>query len=109
MEENNQEFDPRDLNKDGKVSVKEQLLHVADKINGVIYEAADAVKDGAGKVVGKVKEYEALSPEEKQAKQDELNRKATDAANKAGDTAKEVFDDIKEGARKLSGRKTQES
>lgn len=26
MEENKQEFDPRDLNKDGKVSVKEQLL-----------------------------------------------------------------------------------
>ena len=104
MEENKQEFDPRDTNKDGKVSVKEKILHAADKINEAMYGAADAVKEGAGKVVGKVKDYQALSPEEKQARQDELNQKATDAANKASDKAKEIFQDLKEDARKVFGK-----
>lgn len=94
MEENKQEFDPRDLNKDGKVSVKEQLLHAADKINEAMYDAADAVKG-----------FVSLSPEEKQARQENLNRKATDVANKASDAAKEVLDDIREGAQKLFGKK----
>lgn len=104
MEENKQEFDPRDTNKDGKVSVKEKILHAADKINEAMYGAADAVKEGAGKVVGKVKDYKALSPEEKQARQDQLNQKATDAANKASDKAKEIFQDLKEDARKVFGK-----
>ena len=104
MEENKQEFDPRDTNKDGKVSVKEKILHAADKINEAMYGAADAVKEGAGKVVGKVKDYQALSPEEKQARQDQLNQKATDAANNASDKAKEIFQDLKEDARKVFGK-----
>jgi hypothetical protein len=105
MEENKQEFDHKDTDKDGKVSVKEKLLHVADKINEAMYGAADAVKEGAGKAVDKVKEYQALSPEEKQARQDELNQKATAAATKAGDKAKEIFEDLKEDARKVFGKK----
>ena len=105
MEENKQEFDPRDTNRDGKVSVKEKILHAADKINEAMYGAADAVKEGAGKVAGKVKDYRALSPEEKQERQDELNRRATAAANKAGDKAREIFEDLKEDARKVFGKK----
>ncbi|MBQ6198254.1 MAG: hypothetical protein IJK44_03345 [Bacteroidales bacterium] len=101
----NQEFDPKDTNKDGKVSVKEQILHAADKINEAMYGAADAVKEGAGKVVGKVKDYEALSPEEKQAKQDQWNQKATETANKASETAREIFNDIKSDVKKLFGKK----
>ena len=101
----NQEFDPKDTNKDGKVSVKEQILHAADKINEAMYGAADAVKEGAGKVVGKVKDYEALSLEEKQAKQDEWNQKATETATKAGETAKGIFNDIKAEAKKIFGKK----
>jgi len=98
---NEQEFDPRDLNKDGKVSITEQLLGAADKANEAIDQAVDALKEGARKVFSKVKDYQALSPEEKKAKQDEWKEKATDAANKAADTAKEVFEDVKEGAEKL--------
>ena len=59
MEEQNQntQFDPRDFNKDGKVSVKEQIIYAADKANEAIYEAADSIKEGIGEVaegVGKV-------------------------------------------------------
>ena len=101
MSTENQEFDPRDTNKDGKVSFKEQLLDAADKGNEMLYKAADAVKDEAKKIAAKVKDYQALSPEEKKAKQDEWNSKLSDAANKASDTAKEVFEDVKESAQKF--------
>ena len=94
MDEQNQEFDPRDVNQDGKVSVKEMLQG-----------AADAVKDGVDKVIGKVKDYQALTPEEKKAKEDEWNRKATAFAEKASDKAKEMAEEVKESAERLFGKK----
>ena len=100
---NEQEFDPKDLNKDGKVSVKEILLSAADKANEAIGEAAQVVKKEVGVMVDKVKEYNALSPEEKKAKQDEWNGKLTEAAEKATDSLKEVVEEVKEGARKTFG------
>ena len=87
--------------KSGIRSFKEQLRDAADKGNEMLYKAADAVKDEAKKIAAKVKDYQALSPEEKKAKQDEWNSKLSDAANKASDTAKEVFEDVKESAQKL--------
>lgn len=94
MNEENQEFDQRDLNKDGKVSVKEMLQ-----------DAADAVKEGVDKVIGKVKDYNALSPEEKKAKEDEWNLKATAFAEKASDKAKEFAEEVKESAGRIFGKK----
>ena len=89
-----QEFDPKDINKDGKVSVKEKLLDAADKANEAIGEAVDTIKE-------KVKEYNALTPEEKKAKQAEWNEKLTQAAERASDSVKGIVDDVKDGAEKL--------
>ena len=99
--EQNPEFDPRDLNKDGKVSVKERLLDAADKANEALGIAAEAIKDEAREVAGKVKDYQAISPEGKKAKQDQWKDKASEVAGKAADAAKEVFEEVKEGAGKL--------
>lgn len=65
-----------------KVSVKERLLDAAGKANEAIYEAVDAVIDETKVIIGKVKDYDALSPEEKKAKQDEWKAKASDVAEK---------------------------
>ena len=105
MSEQNQEFDPRDLNKDGKVSVKERLMEAADKASEALGLAADAIKDEAKELYGKVKDYQALSPEETKAKQDPWKEKANEAAGKAADTAKEFAEEVKEGAEKLFGKK----
>jgi hypothetical protein len=56
-------------------------------------------------ITGKVKDYQALSPEEKKARQDQWKDKATDAANKAADAAKDFAQEVKEGAEKLFGNK----
>ena len=105
MSEQNQEFDPRDTNKDGKVSTKEKLLDAAEKANEALYEVADVIKDEAVELYGKVKDYQALSPEEKKARQDQWKDKATDAASKAADAAKDFAQEVKEGAEKLFGNK----
>ena len=101
MNEQNQEFDPRDTNKDGKVSAKEKLLDAAEKANEALYEVADVIKDEAVELYGKVKDYQALSPEEKKARQGQWKDKATDAANKAADSAKDFAREVKEEAEKL--------
>ena len=100
---NEQEFDPRDTNKDGKVSARERLLDAANKANEAIDIAAGVIRDEARELYGKVKDYQALSPEEKKAKQDEWKDKATDAANKAADTAREFAQEVKGEAEKLFG------
>lgn len=100
---NEQEFDPRDLNKDGKVSTKERLLDAANKATEAIEITAGVIRDEAKELYGKVKDYQALSPEEKKAKQDEWKAKATEAADKAVDAAKDFAEDVKEGAEKLFG------
>ena len=98
---NTQDFDPRDTNMDGKVSAKERLMDAANKANEAIDIAAGVIRDEARELYGKVKDYQALSPEEKKAKQEEWKGKATDAANKAADTAKEFANEVKEEAEKL--------
>ena len=105
MNEHNQEFDQRDCNKDGKVSIDEMIRAAAEKAEDVLGKAAGAVKDGVEQVVGKVKDYQALSPEEKKAREDEWNRKATEFAEKASDKAKELAEEVKEGAGKFFGKK----
>ena len=105
MNEQNQEFDPRDLNKDGKVSVKEKLQFAADKAIEAADSAADAIREGAQELYGKVKDYQALSPEEKKAVQDQWKEKVSDAAEKVADSAKEAFEDVKEGAEKFFNKK----
>lgn len=100
---NEQEFDPRDLNKDGKVSTKERLLDAANKATEAIEITAGVIRDEAKELYGKVKDYQALSPEEKKAKQDEWKAKATEAADKAVDAAKDFAEDVKEGAEKIFG------
>ena len=100
---NEQEFDPRDTNKDGKVSARERLLDAANKANEAIDIAAGVIRDEARELYGKVKDYQALSPEEKKARQDEWKGRATDAANKAADTAREFAQEVKGEAEKLFG------
>ena len=97
MSEQNQEFDPRDLNKDGKVSVGEALK-----------SAAGAIVEDAEEVVGQVKAYIDLSPEERKAKNEKLKEKASDLADKATAAAKEVLEEVKENAENLfkKGEKT---
>ena len=90
MSERNQEFDSRDFNKDGKVSFDEALK-----------SAADSIREGAEEVVGKVRAYADLSPEERKAKNEELKEKASQLADEAAATAKEVFEEMKENAGKL--------
>ena len=46
-ETNNPQFDPRDRNKDGKVTLDEKILHAAGKAGDSISGAAKAVKDYA--------------------------------------------------------------
>lgn len=101
MSEQNQEFDPRDTNKDGKVSVKEMLQDAAGKASEAIGKAATAVKGDVDHLVGKVKDYQALSPEEKKAKEAGWNAKATEIAGKASEKAKEIFAEFKEGAERV--------
>ena len=105
MCEENKEFDPRDLNKDGKVSLDERIRAAAGKAEEAFGAAAGAVKGGVDRMVEKVKDYKALSPEEKKAKEEEWNRKATDLAGKASDKAKEIAVEVKE---KLFGKKEAE-
>lgn len=90
MSEQNREFDPRDYNKDGNVSFGE-----------VLKSAADSIREGAEEVVGKVRAYADLSPEERKAKNEELKEKASQLADEAAATAKEVFEEMKENAGKL--------
>ena len=52
---NEQEFDPRDTNKDGKVSAKERLLDAANKANEAIDITAGVIRDEAKELYGKVK------------------------------------------------------
>lgn len=96
-----QEFNPMDLNQDGKVSVKERLQYAADKANEAISIAADVIKDEAKEAYERVKEYQALSPEEKKARQDEWKEKATEMAGKAADAAKGFAGEVKENAEKI--------
>ena len=105
MNEQNQEFDPRDYNKDGKVSIEEKIRAAAEKAEEAFGKATGAVKDSVEQVIGKVKDYQAMSPEEKKAREDEWNRKATEFAGKASDKAKELAGEVKEGAEKLFCKK----
>ena len=105
MNEQNQEFDSRDYNKDGKVSIDEKIRAAAEKAEEAFGKAANAVKEGVENVVGKVKDYQALSLEEKKAKEDEWNRKATEFAGKASDKAKELAEEVKSGAEKFFCKK----
>ena len=86
-------------------SVKDLLLDAADMANEAIGKAVDAIKEGARQVADKVKEYDALSPEEKKTKQEEWKAKAYEVAEQASDAVVDLADDIKEGAEKLFGNK----
>lgn len=100
MSEQN-EFDPRDLNQDGKVSLDERIKAAADKAGEVLKTAAGAVAEGTGKVTGQVKTYADMTPEERKEKNAELKGKASGFAEKAAGAAKEVFEEIKESAEKI--------
>ena len=108
MSEQNQEFDPRDLNHDGKVSFDERVKYAADKTGEVLKTAAGVVVEGTEKVAGQVKAYVDMTPEERKAKNEELKGKAGDLAGKAANAAKEVFEEVKESAENLfkKGEKT---
>lgn len=105
MNDHNPEFAPRDRDQDGKVSVKERLQDAADKAIEAADIAAGAIKDGATGLYGKVKDYQALSPEEKKARQNGWKEKASDVAEKVADTAKVFAQEVKEGAEKLFKKK----
>ena len=88
MEENikNQEaIDPRDLNGDGKVTLKEKVQYTAgqavDKAKDMYADAKEKTVEVAGKVADKSKELYA----EAKDKADDLKDKAADAL----DTAKQ--------------------
>ncbi len=127
MSEEKQEFDPRDLNKDGKVSFKEKMQDAAKKAGEALNMAGAAIKDEAGDafanvkqeagevfdkvkqgtddVIGKVKDYANLSPEERKARNDAILDKASAAADRVADAAKVVYNDAKESAEKLFKKK----
>ena len=52
---NEQEFDPRDLNQDGKVSLKEKILDMADKANEKLSDVAEEIKGEAIEAYEEVK------------------------------------------------------
>ncbi|MBP5505696.1 MAG: hypothetical protein J6X89_06315 [Bacteroidales bacterium] len=116
MCEEKKEFDPRDRNQDGKVSVKEIMQDAVDKVDAAFTKAGDAIRDqagdvidkvkqGADNVVGKVKGYADMTPEERKAKNQEFLDKASGVADKIADATKEVYEDVKEGAEKLFSKK----
>jgi len=89
-ETNNPQFDPRDLNQDGKVTLDEKIRYAAGKAGDAISGAAKSVKD-----------YAKATPEERKAKNDEIKGKISQAADKVEDAAKKVYGEMKEGAEKL--------
>ena len=96
-----EQFDPRDLNKDGKVTLEEKLRYAAGKAGAAISSAAKNIKEDATEMVGKVKDYKNATPEERKAKNDEVKGKVSDAADKVEDAAKKVFGQVKDAAGKL--------
>lgn len=120
MCEEKQEFDPRDLNKDGKVSFKERMQDAAQKAGEALNIAGAAIKDEAGdafenvkqgagevfdkvkqgtdEVIGKVKDYANLSPEERKERNEAI-------ADRVADAARVVYNDAKESAEKLFKKK----
>lgn len=127
MSEENKEFDPKDLNKDGKVSFKERMQDAAKKAGEALNIAGSAIKDEAGdalssvrqeagevldkvmqgteEIIGKVKDYANLSPEERKVRNEEILDKASMAADKVAEAAKSVYNDAKDSAEKLFGKK----
>ena len=89
-ETNNTQFDPRDRNQDGKVSLEEKVRYAAEKAGDAISGAAKAVKD-----------YAKGTPEDRKAKNEEIKGKISAAADKVEDAAKKVYGEVKEGAEKL--------
>ena len=93
MEENKpQEFDPRDLNQDGKVTLGEKVQYAAgkaaEKAKEVYAEAKEKTVEVAGKVADKSKELYA-----------EAKEKAVDLKDKAADkidTAKQKIQEKKD-------------
>ena len=93
MEENKpQEFDPRDLNQDGKVTLGEKVQYAAgkaaEKAKEVYAEAKEKTVEVAGKVADKSKELYA-----------EAKEKAVDLKEKAADkidTAKQKIQEKKD-------------
>lgn len=96
-----QTFDPKDVNQDGKVSFDEHVHDIADKTGDALKTAAGVVVEGAEEVVGQVKAYVEMTPEERKAKNEELKEKATDVADKVADSTKGFFAKVKEGAQKI--------
>ena len=90
-----QTFDPKDLNQDGKVSFDEHVHDIADKTGEALKTAAGVVIEGTEEVVGQVKAYVDMTPEERKAKNEELKEKATDVADKVADSTKGLFGKIK--------------
>ena len=127
MSEETNNFDPKDKNQDGKVSFKERIQDAAEKAGEALNMAAAAIKDetgdafekvkqeagdmyekvkqGAEEAIGKVKDYAAMSPEERKVKNDEILDKASAAADKIAGAAKAVYEDAKESAGKIFGKK----
>ena len=85
-----EQFDPRDLNQDGKVTLDEKIRYAAGKAGDAISGAAKAVKD-----------YATGTPEERKAKNEEIKGKISEAADKVEAGAKKVYGEVKEGAEKL--------
>ena len=96
-----QTFDPKDLNQDGKVSFDEHVHDIADKTGEALKTAAGVVVEGAEEVVGQVKAYVEMTPEERKVKNEELKDKTNDIANKVADSTKGLFGIIKDGAQKI--------
>ena len=82
MEENKTQetLDPRDLNGDGKVTLKEKVQYAAG-------QAAEKAKEVAGKVADKSKEVYA-----------EAKEKTVEVAGKVADKSKEIYAEAKEKA-----------
>lgn len=99
---NEQEFDPRDLNKDGKVTLGEKIQYAAQS-------AVETVKESAQTVAASVKKFSDATPEERKEKTDEIKAKVNKAAGQVVDKAKEVYGEMKENAEKILAKKDEEN
>ncbi|MBR5736648.1 MAG: hypothetical protein IKX60_07655 [Bacteroidales bacterium] len=104
MEENKQEFDPRDLNKDGKVSIGEKIGHGID-------EALKDAKVVAGKAKVKAEELKSKAPEKfAEMKEDvkeaagKAKAKAEELKSKAPEKFAEMKGEVKEAADKAKAK-----
>ena len=104
MEENKQEFDKRDLNKDGKVSLGEKIGYSIDKAQEKLEEAAAQAKVKAEELKEKAPGKIAEMKQEVKEAAEQAKVKAAELKDKASEKFAEMKEETKEAADKAKAK-----